>query len=120
VVALLLATLVGCGLPVPTSTGGGGPTPVPTGASFTEDTSMPPTEGPQALTTSADNGNGNGSTGDPYVVVPTMPAGGGEDTPTGVREGVHCLQASKLAGGAVAGCSVGRRATPSRWRSTRC
>jgi hypothetical protein len=93
VAALLLATLTGCGLPVPGTAGG--TTSLPTAAALTENASLPPTEGPPRR--NDDNGGGN-QPQKPWVSVPTMPAGGSEFFPDeDPPPGVHCLQSGNLA-----------------------
>lgn len=94
VAVLLLTMLVGCGLSVPATAGGSGTTAAPTAAALTENASLPPTEGPPQP-----NGNGNNQPEKPYVAVPTMAAGGDDQTPDEAPAGVHCLESSNLAPG---------------------
>ena len=89
VTALLLAALAGCGLSVPGTPGAAQDTP---NSAVTEDTSLPATEGPPP-----NNNNGPPPPpAKPYVAIPTMAAGGQENTPGGIAAGVHCLDASNL------------------------
>jgi hypothetical protein len=100
VAALLLTTLTSCGLPVPGTASG--TTAASTAGPLTENASQPPMEGSPANDNSGNgNNNGNGNDGggraeDPYVVVPTLPPGGRENSPDDVPLGTHCIETTYL------------------------